>query len=82
MDAEDRGGEGADAMILTEAEAGIKWCPASRWSVSSVGKGVYAGGWNRPADHSRCIASTCMAWRWAKEQPGGDRVGYCGLVNK
>ena len=73
-------------MILAEKEAGTKWCPASR-----IADGVNDNVYNRWVDRrgnlglvqaSKCIGSECMMWRWAKEQPGGDKVGYCGLVNK
>jgi hypothetical protein len=45
---------------MTEEEAKTRWCPAA---------GVRA--WDRPmatAD-TRCIAASCMAWRWSGEAP-------------
>ena len=66
-------------MILTEQEAGIKWCPQG--SRSTVTSGVR----HHP---SMCLGSGCMAWRWA--DPSGARYGdqgdeqgrrgYCGLA--
>lgn len=50
-------------MILTEEQARTKWCPFARpdQTVSLDGI-IYA----RKGD---CIASDCMAWRWATLPP-------------
>ncbi len=62
-------------MILTEEEARTKWCPHDKTER-----------YNNFAAHNRCIASDCMAWRWAKPIDEFDgtvvRTGYCGLAGK
>ncbi len=86
-------------MYLTEDEAKQQWCPHAR--VCEVGDGELYGPFNRyhtseqsgPTDsgnEARCIASQCMAWRWARthindpQNLGGDMIpstrayGYCG----
>ena len=68
-------------MILTEKEAGKKWCPQL---VHNIG-----------LDNGFpvcCEASKCMAWRWAVDPRGepamkkeGDEyreTGYCGLAGE
>ena len=69
-------------MVTLDKTARERWCPFSHT--------VYAGiGLNRmtlkigeayvdeiKAD-TRCIASDCMAWRWAHRIDG---MGYCGLA--
>lgn len=75
---------------MTEEEARTKWCPHGR-VYSSIGP--YNRTEIRAADGpSRCIASNCMAWRWAKDElvdfvsngksiPGyKSENGYCGLA--
>ena len=62
-------------MTLTEAEAASKWCPHVRYQWQSDPS---ANRWKQslPADEPhalnpepcRCIASECMAWRWAAPQ--------------
>lgn len=65
-------------MIMTEEEAKKKWCPFVRLTVGVIeGKGgqltpafnrfgsVETGLTENPVD-CRCIASECMAWRWAR----------------
>lgn len=53
-------------MLLTEEEARTKWCHCLRQEGS---------------EDNRCMASGCMAWRWAKgEWHGKEPRGYCGLA--
>ena len=78
-------------MYLTEDEARQKWCPHARVPLAADG---YTG--NRmddttgaivPEFGSRCIASQCMAWRWAS-LPVADtddnpaEKGYCGAFGR
>ena len=34
------------------------------------------------ADHQKCKAFRCMAWRWNNTQDGQDQTGYCGLAGR
>jgi hypothetical protein len=89
-------------MILTEEQARAKWCPkalhqsggeepaANRWSDRD--------GFNANPPECRCLASDCMAWRWAPDiyrSPDGhawsarqtdedvlEERGYCGLAGQ
>lgn len=45
---------------MTEDEAKTKWCPFAKPSETSALRYVDA---SRP-QHSLCIGSACMAWRW------------------
>jgi hypothetical protein len=80
---------------MTEEEAKTKWCPHVRYK-SSRGEGINRWQEGMDAqynpDHSRCIGSACMAWRW-RVMPGPLEVGvhattnnpgdgYCGLAGK
>lgn len=71
---------------MTEAEAKTKWCPHARVVAASKTQAFGAANRaaimrdeRRPDDieinyspeHSRCIASACMAWRW---NPTADQV--------
>lgn len=76
--------------MLTEEEAGGKWCPQSRSQAH--------GGANRPDGASGgigcCIGSRCMAWRWVVAPDVRDNwnvnfpekqvraEGYCGLAGR
>lgn len=84
-------------MFLTEIEAMQRWCPQAR----SVGW-VTTAGFSQAVSYNRdhpsgnipaCIASSCMAWRWAEAKKLRDidlvtsdvvdipsRTGYCGLA--
>ena len=69
-------------MITTEAEAREKGCPLVLIPTGSAA----------PQTHTKCIASDCMAWRWAPapyadkvtikippdQSEATDRKGYCG----
>jgi hypothetical protein len=68
---------------LTEEDAREKWCPFARAdaypaSESSVTVNREGSSFTRKA--CLCIASNCMAWRWAEEKSVTDRRGYCGLA--
>lgn len=63
-------------MIVTEEEAKKKWCPFVRhegdkggsWNRTvSAMKRIFGwdGGNPYPEETCNCIASECMAWRWA-----------------
>lgn len=83
-------GDGA----MTEDEAKTKWCPFARVDSGFAGAGVcnrYPMRDPEGCDTSRervmvndtvrCIASSCMAWRWdVPSYPGNG--GSCGLAGK
>jgi hypothetical protein len=56
---------------MTEEQAKGKWCPFARVDIDSG---------------NRCIASACMAWRWAgtaSQYPRKAGVpGFCGLAGR
>ena len=94
--------------MKTEEEAKTLWCPfafvlGTLRQPAQPGEPDYvvgAGGQNRgfqmglPLENCRCIASDCMAWRWAGYITGGklypnamkavnnERVGWCGLAGR
>lgn len=76
----------------TEEEARQLWCPFARAIPATILGGVATTvvgvpAHNRVQEHGEheatwhtshnCIASACMAWRWA-----GEGRGYCGLAGK
>lgn len=69
---------------MTEAEARTKWCPFARAAleIEAPGPSVPTAlavnrHRNGKARYScRCLASDCMAWRFAAELGSG----YCGLA--
>lgn len=75
-------------MLLTEAEAKLNWCRHVRQALLTTDdrtgniRAVHPVSVNRfPGDNARCLASKCMAWRWAQRQiilPGEERKGFCG----
>lgn len=85
-------------MYLTEEEARTRWCPLGHQPCIlplDHTHQTYAavGGINRvpQGDVPACLASQCMAWRWATPKPLRDidlvtsdvvdqepRRGYCG----
>jgi hypothetical protein len=63
-------------MMLTETEAGSRWCPFSRClttgekgtngvALTAINRGLN-GEVGGPA--TACVASSCMAWRFAREE--------------
>jgi hypothetical protein len=77
---------GAEAM-MTEAEAKKKWCPHIRITTGVHESMSITNRCDTPT-MTNCIASECMAWRWANERglrSDGASVpvtGYCGLAGK
>lgn len=90
--------------IYTEAEANTKWCPLARlaepWchgsgtlspttAVAAVNRGspeLLSEEWE---PNALCIASKCMAWRWAEPDsdnsedfPDDPVRGYCGAFGR
>ena len=70
---------------MTENEAKTKWCPQTQVAASatsgdrSITEHKYIS--NRtPYEHSRCVASECMAWRWKLPHRDPPPEGYCGLA--
>jgi hypothetical protein len=76
--------------MMTEEDAKTKWCPFVR-AVACCDQ-TWA---NRPLDgpedtglfrdeKTRCIASACMAWRWASNSEEGRKIygGFCGLAGE
>lgn len=66
-------------MLLTEEDARTRWCPFARLSMSEDAvEGNHAS--NRfeagTMGHrrTRCLASECMAWRWAEVAGTGTPV--------
>jgi hypothetical protein len=87
--------------MMTEEEAKGKWCPHVRVArLETLGRNDFiVGGTNRDAlgrvampASCLCLASACMAWRWAlgvAEDASGNEYsapsttrGYCGLAGK
>lgn len=82
--------------LLREEEATRKWCPFSRAVYLGGAVQDELGGaplltpHNRvgghedgidAVDYCRCVASDCMAWRWAEVLTTDKAmVGFCGLI--
>jgi hypothetical protein len=74
--------------MYTEEEIKTKWCPMIRESDMDGS----SGSWNRPhlisadgkpVNHTGCLASGCMMWRWLDWTTSeGKKQGYCGLAGK
>jgi hypothetical protein len=60
---------------MTEDEAKQRWCPFARYASfdASVNRSHDA----RIPERALCLASDCMAWRWADREAGD---GDCGLI--
>jgi hypothetical protein len=87
-------------MFFTEEEAHRKWCPFARSMrvINTADRTTVVIGHNRDSPDNTipsCIASSCMAWRFAEPKPIRDidlvtsdvvqsrpRLGYCGLSGK
>ena len=76
-------------MMLTEEEAKGKWCPFAIASHTDPRRGFRDGKETAPefSPEFPCIASRCMAWRWAtppSEAQGAfaavEGTGFCGLA--
>jgi len=72
--------------MYTEDEAKKKWCPMAR-SISQSGTSTAVAINKFDVDdlsaETRCIASTCMMWRWRKDALSvAGEIGYCGLAGK
>lgn len=84
---------------MTEDDAKEKWCPFARVFDTGSSNRVAADddGPTAAAAGSECIASDCMAWRWAISpktieqaaksiitSPEGPKepTGFCGLAGK
>jgi hypothetical protein len=68
--------------MTTEAEAKEKWCPHIRITGGWHNEGSMTNRCDTPT-MTDCIASECMAWRWAMaEAEGCTPLGYCGLGGK
>lgn len=66
---------------MTEAEAGKKWCPFVRAIHKHANIPINRGQLATP-DSPRCIASSCMAWRWLTYGAADTKDGYCGLAGR
>jgi len=74
-------------MTMTEEEARKKWCPFVRNEPYGFNRTVLN---EQDACVGKCVASECMAFRWAgwvngewgptQCSTGSVRVGYCGLA--
>lgn len=82
--------------MKTEQEARECWCPFVRYAYGA-GKNSSGNRTDAADDKQRynCIASDCMAWRWAEGSPSTDtylasdgtqcqfpQFGFCGLAGK
>ncbi len=73
--------------MLTEQEAKAKWCPFAR-TINRHDSGAAVAAVNRsskyPYDNCLCLASACMAWRFAEVEyattKSTDGKGWCGLA--
>ena len=74
-------------MLLTEAEARLKWCPYARgenWNDFRDAQRSFTANRSQSGDSlgsCRCIASVCMAWRIDEEGLGESR-GHCGAFGR
>ena len=78
----------------TEEQARELWCPHVRYAIEGSKWRIAINRWLGMSDRNfnpepaHCIASQCMAWRWADgvdprnpKHPEGVRpYGYCGLA--
>lgn len=70
-------------MHMTEDEARKKWCPHVRFG-NEAGCNRNTAPEGSGGALTNCIASECMAWRWAWVSGWPDHFsvthGYCGLA--
>jgi len=66
--------------MITEDEAETKWCPLANAHGDSMLRGVKRDA-DRNWQHTLCIGSACMAWRWSKEDEA-IASGYCGAFGQ
>ena len=76
----------------TEDEAKKMWCPHVRIGDDQGASASINRAWSRGCpDAANCIASKCMAWRWALSPEDAESewnddhqqpTGYCGLAGK
>ncbi len=72
-------------MIVTEEEAGSKWCPFAQ-AVLITGQDGVSQSHNRIQDEDtvrvpracRCAGSACMGWVWVDGEGHPKRKGTCG----
>ncbi|WP_188260832.1 hypothetical protein [Azospirillum tabaci] len=65
-------------MLMTEEQARTKWCPKARASDQAEPPlSINRVRTNKPDGDCLCIASDCMAWRWA-----GEKTAYQRLVGR
>jgi hypothetical protein len=64
-------------MVIDEKDVAGKWCPFARVSPHRFEGGAYNRTEKAMPDHTGCIGSKCMAWRWFLSH--GDE-GFCGLA--
>ena len=79
-------------MLMTEKEAGKRWCPFGRQATRNpTGQSYVAANRNPDDDVPACLGAQCAAWRWydpaireldlvTGELAGDVRRGYCGLA--
>ena len=61
-------------MLMTEEQARTKWCPNARASDQQENpSAINRARVNRPDADCLCIASDCMAWRWADPAEKNER---------
>lgn len=86
------------SVLLTEEQAKARWCPFGIQPIAGFAGGIaHTVGANRAVngDVPACLASVCMAWRFATPkqlreidlvtsdvEDENPRLGYCGAFGK